>query len=309
MGTEKQMKSKLLAIGILLLIVGTGIIPAIAQDTGRPLQISRGDWLYVGGNGPGNYTKIQDAIDKATDNDTIFVYSGLYNETINISKSIALIGQDRKTTIIQGANGTEIIRVRDCSVELTGFTIQKYNETNFVGIEMADCWSCHIHDNYVTSCDIGMLIAATHSTSISNNTFYKCGNGIWIAIFANITITHNIIEGNTEGWGIYFQVVMFGLQYKNYITRNSIMNNSLGLGLFGAWSVVIQENNFIGNHQHAFFISSFFNKWNRNYWNQSSLVPKIILGSLGGMFINIKIPLVNFDWHPAQDPYEITRIR
>jgi len=42
--------------------------------------------LYVGGSGPGNYTKIQDAIDDANIFDTIFVYNGTYYEQITISK-------------------------------------------------------------------------------------------------------------------------------------------------------------------------------------------------------------------------------
>jgi len=36
--------------------------------------------LYVGGSGPGNYTKIQDAIDDASYGDTVFVYNGTYSD-------------------------------------------------------------------------------------------------------------------------------------------------------------------------------------------------------------------------------------
>jgi len=39
--------------------------------------------LYVGGNGPNNYTKIQDAIDDARDGDTVFVFNGTYFETLS----------------------------------------------------------------------------------------------------------------------------------------------------------------------------------------------------------------------------------
>jgi hypothetical protein len=42
---------KWLAVGIILLFVGTSIIPANAQNTEK--ETSRG-WLYVGGSGPGN---------------------------------------------------------------------------------------------------------------------------------------------------------------------------------------------------------------------------------------------------------------
>jgi len=56
------MKRKLLGVGIILLFVGTCIIPVTAQDTKKSQSTSRGDWLYVGGSGPGNFTRIQDAI-------------------------------------------------------------------------------------------------------------------------------------------------------------------------------------------------------------------------------------------------------
>ena len=297
------MIKKCLAVGIILLFFGTFIIPTIAKITEKPFgPTSRGNWLYVGGSGPGNYTKIQDAIDNASDNDNIYVYSGVYNENIVINKSISLIGQDRDSTKILGANGTEIIRLQDCSVELKGFTIQKCNGTNIIGIYIVDCWSTHIHENLVTSCDIGILMGSTDSTIISNNTIFNCSNGMFISVIANITITYNNIEGNGKGSGIELSIVAFGIRYKNYITRNSIMNTSLGLSLQGAWSVVIQENNFIGNQKDAFFIFSFFNKWNQNYWNQPSILPKIIPGRLG---LRGYIPLINFDWHPAQEPYDI----
>jgi parallel beta-helix repeat protein len=259
--------------------------------------------LYVGGNGPGDYTRIQDAIDNASDDDTIFVYSGLYNENIFINKSIILIGQERETTKILGVNGTELIRLLDCSVELTGFTIQNFNETNAVGISLTNCWNCHIHGNSITLCDIGILMGSSESTIISNNTIYNCSNGMSILMIANITITQNRIEGNGKSTGIELLGVAFGIRYKNYITRNSIMNNSLGLSLQGAWSVLIQENNFIGNQKDAFFLFSFFNKWNQNYWNEPSILPKIIPGRLG---LRGLIPLINFDWHPTQVPYNIS---
>jgi len=66
--------------------------------------------------------------------------------------------------------------------------------------------------------------------------------------------------------------------------------------------VAIQENNFIGNQQAAFFTASFFNFWDRNYWGKSSHLPKIIPGRLGLRGI---IPFINFDWHPAAEPYDI----
>ena len=294
-----------LAIAIILLLLGTSLTSAQTEHPVLSQPAAKGTWLYVGGNGPGNYTKIQDAIDNATDTDTIYVYSGIYNENIVINNSISLIGQNRATTTILGANGSDIVRLQDCSVELTGFTIQRYNKTNYLGLNIGECYSSYIDGNDIVSCSIGIDLSYSESTIISNNTVRNCTHGMLIALIANITITQNRFEGINDGWGIELGAVEFGIQYKNYITKNSFINYSVGLALFGAWALIIQENNFIGNQQHAVFITSFFNKWNQNYWGQSSRLPHIIPGSLGGLFINKKLPLINVDWHPAQTPYTI----
>ncbi|EMR74892.1 parallel beta-helix repeat (two copies) [Thermoplasmatales archaeon SCGC AB-540-F20] len=67
----------------------------------------RGTTLYVGGTGPNNYTKIQDAINDASDGYTVFVYndSSPYYESIIIDKSINLVGEDRDSTHIAGGGG------------------------------------------------------------------------------------------------------------------------------------------------------------------------------------------------------------
>ncbi|MBE3136035.1 MAG: hypothetical protein IMZ43_01355 [Thermoplasmata archaeon] len=66
-----------LTVSVILLFVGTCIIPSNAHDTEKPSQsTSRGNWLYVGGSGPGNYSTIQDAIDNASDSDTVYIYNG-----------------------------------------------------------------------------------------------------------------------------------------------------------------------------------------------------------------------------------------
>jgi parallel beta-helix repeat protein len=257
--------------------------------------------LYVGGSGPANYSKIQDAIDNAIEGDTVFVYSGSYDESIMINKSIVVCGEDRNTTFIIGGNTSEIVRIDDTSAEFKRFTVERQYNDFVNGIYISDCWSVNITENTVKSCEYGILITSSESLIVSKNTILNCSYGIVNVIIGNVTITQNTIDGNGEGSGIELQAAMF----KNYIKRNSITNNSIGINLMFTLFTVVQENNLLENQQQAFFTSSFFSKWQQNYWNRSHLLPKIIPGQFGGMMIHKRIPFLNFDWRPAQEPFDI----
>ena len=96
------MIKKILLIGLVLLFLGTYIAPSVAIDNVKksPNPIGSEKTLYVGGSGPGNYTKIQEAIDNSSDGDTVFVFIGTYFENIRIDRDINLIGENKETTII-----------------------------------------------------------------------------------------------------------------------------------------------------------------------------------------------------------------
>ena len=58
---------KILTIGIMLLFIGMNIATATGINVVEQSKVVTlgGNILYVGGNGTGNYSKIQDAIDAA----------------------------------------------------------------------------------------------------------------------------------------------------------------------------------------------------------------------------------------------------
>ncbi|MHA1233096.1 MAG: hypothetical protein ACTSPQ_20920, partial [Candidatus Helarchaeota archaeon] len=104
-------------------IIFTIVMPAIATNETNSFRLNEnGRVLYVGGSGPNNYTKIQDAIDNASDGDTVFVYSGIYHENIFVNKSIDIVGEYRYKTIIM-ADERDAINVTICDVNITRFTI------------------------------------------------------------------------------------------------------------------------------------------------------------------------------------------
>ena len=86
---------KSITIGIILLFLLSSTIPLTSG-----YEFSSNNIIYVDDDGTADYTRIQDAIDNASDRDTIYVYSGIYYELINVDKSLDIIGEYNNTTII-----------------------------------------------------------------------------------------------------------------------------------------------------------------------------------------------------------------
>ena len=291
---------KCLAVGIILLFIGTGIIPAIAQESEKPSQsTSRGNWLYVGGSGPGNYTKIQDAIDNASNGDTVFVYSGWYNESVIINKSIYVYGEGRDTTFIgRGEDPYTAVRILRDNVEFKRFTVLHGGH----GIYINGCVGGQISENYVEEGAYGIMVLNSDTVVVSNNTIYNYTEGVYIENSKNVIIRGNVINGG-EGFGIDIN----GFK-KISIKRNTIKNYVTGIFLVNTFFSVVQENNFLNNELDALFNEAFFTVWQRNYWNQPRLLPKVIHGRLGHGLIPIPW-FNNYDWHPAKQPYDIPGMR
>jgi len=119
---------KLLAVAIMILFISVSVIPSTGINVVKQITMptAKGDTLYVGGNGTGNYTSIQGAIDDASDGDTVFVYddSSPYYEHVVVDKSINLVGEDRDTTVIDGNGIANVISIIEDNVSISKFTIQ-----------------------------------------------------------------------------------------------------------------------------------------------------------------------------------------
>ncbi len=176
--------------------------------------------LYVGGNGPDNYTRIQDAIDDAEDGYTIFVYSGTYYENITIDKSIKLIGENVSTCIIDGTASATYFLVR---IEADGVQIQDFTLKNRYGLGVyaagtkeciiSNCifsdieegiWfktatSFEIHGCKFDDTDIAIFIEQSNNSVISHNFFFFSSISIFIERCENITVDENIFEKCKSG--------------------------------------------------------------------------------------------------------------
>jgi len=226
------MKRKCLVVGIILLFIGTAVVPSFGQNIETSSSASRGPWLYVGGSGPGNYTRIQDAIDNASDGDTIFVYSGVYYEHVVVNKTIDLIGEDKDTTVIDGGLIGVVIYVSSDGITISGFTVQNG--------------------------DNGILLDSSSNNTIMGNNASNNDDGIYLFLSSNNSIMGNNASNN--GYGIR----LFSSNNNNTIMGNNASNNGYGIRLGpSSDNNHLYHNNIMSNTQNAIDLGR--NIWDNGY--------------------------------------------
>ncbi|MCU0850120.1 MAG: pectinesterase family protein [Candidatus Thermoplasmatota archaeon] len=232
---------KIFTLGIIIVFLGVCFYPATAQPVKQAFSSPQGNWLYVGGAGPGNYTKIQDAIDNASTGDTIYVYQGTYHEALIIDTwSLTIIGENRDTTIIETNTSEDTITIKKSDISIHGFTIIGEDSGIYVRGEL---FSITISDNNIMQCYRGVEFQYdwdNFQIILENNNFYLNHCGIYL--FGDlwpITIRNNLFDENFNGMevGGTFLVI-----------ENNTFKNSQGSGLvlYGRESN-IQGNVFLEN--------------------------------------------------------------
>jgi parallel beta-helix repeat protein len=188
----------------------------------------------------------------------------------------------------------------------------------------------HFHDNID-----GLIILADNTLVVDN--VIKGNTGIGIDIKAdNVSILWNVIDSTDCGIFIDAEINHFQVQHNiineneygilcfavkdsdSSIVLNTFSNNSYGLSSHLSSRINIERNNFIGQGTYAYFEDSWWfqvNHWEGNYWADhygkgaraipgKALLFVIPLGYFQGTWC-IYSRWLNFDWHPAQEPYDI----
>ena len=242
---------------------------------------------------PDDYTTIQEAIDNAAEGDTIYVKKGIYHENIGITKPVSLIGEDRDSTIIDGApsEGYGVpISIKCDRVNLSGFTLSY----GYAGIQFHGVENCNISGNRITNAQFG--IRGGTWNNITGNIFEDIGLGGAIRFDGS---THNLVHKNyisscTEGvqvmWGSNYNTITentildckdVGIRPQesdwNMVTENTIKNNGIGISIYIANTNFITNNNVINNslnvgadewYARQWGYGYSLNSWKENYWSE-----------------------------------------
>jgi len=251
-----------------------------------------------------------------------------------------IITLDNMNSIVLKDSDSNSIVNNTLSNNVVGISLYYSNSNTIIGNDITNNFLSGMllwgHSNTVTGNNIssnkhrgGIWLLHAFDSTIKENTIIsnnQYGIDIDSESSRNIIMGNNISK-NDDG------IILQYYSNRNTIKGNIISNNLCGINLSSSFNVIL-KNNFLSNERHAFFSGSievnlkinlsdderrvFFhpasrNHWLRNYWEGDNSLPVRINGMKSFYLTNrsydiiwdFHIPWVDFDWLPAQEPYDI----
>jgi len=266
-------KKKIESVALIAILV----LSIFATITITTATASPDDVIYV----PDDYATIQEAVNAASDRDTIIVRSGTYYENVVVDKQLSLKGID--LPVVDANRSGNCITIYANNVSIEGFIIQNSGPYDFnSGIYLVSSTNCTISKNLLFNNRWGISAYQSCENKIVNNELSNNSIGI-VIIFSsnNNTITNNTLSLNSGGF--YLQ----SSSNHNTIAFNTIISNNNGIGLHECSgnriiNNVISNSSIIGlrvvnSGNNKIYLNSFIGNTNNvdsynstNIWNSTS---------------------------------------
>lgn len=179
------------------------------------------------------FATIQDAINAASEGDTIYVFGGTYEDSFSINKKITLMGsiEDGNSTITYTTDHQYTVKINADYI-------------NFTGFDLVD-----INNNIISQINGAMLYVNADNVIIQNCNFKFCRNGsaIYLDSADNNIIRNNIFDALNNG--IYFSSSVL-----NEIVNNTIVDcNDAGIEMMSSMSNRVY-NNYINKCNYGIYL-------------------------------------------------------
>jgi parallel beta-helix repeat protein len=290
----------------------TTVVDALVDDD---FDASSPGWHEI------RWKSIQNALDAASYNDLIYVFSGTYEEPILLSHGIQLYGEAAETTLLDAGGDGSVVTIQGTNCCLAGFTItQSGNEVTDAGV-LIEGYQAFVSTNTIRETTIGISAVNAKTPVIRYNAIVDNTQGLYLETEQCVVYSNNIEENEV---GVYLKEGNSNILWANeingndhgvhaealvdsWIWCNNITGSTQGLILESCTETSMMMNNFVDNRRHARFIKGENNVWMTNYWdnwiglrfNIDLPFPKIIVGRTGDLLS--LMPWINLDFQPAHE--------
>jgi parallel beta-helix repeat protein len=262
---------KLFGLVLISVIIASSIgMSACASDAAGS---SSSATIYV----PDDYAKIQDAVDSASEGDTIIVRDGTYRENVKVNRRLTIQSDRGSAPIIEaGRSDAHVLEVTADHVIISGFTVKDANGFSPisklpVGIYIhAD--HCTISDNTSENNPYGFFLSEAHNNTLINNTARdNQGDGVYLNFSSGNTLSNNTVVNSEFRNGI-----RLWHSDSNTLSSNSASNNIGGIRLDYSDNNVLEKNDVQSNENDGIIMY---------YSNNTRLVDNSAHGNSGDGFI------------------------
>lgn len=260
------------------------------------------------------YNTVQEAINAAPPEGTVWIAPGTYNESLIINKTLTIFGRlGTEPGFRGGGSGIAITLLPNASGSIiAGIVVTSWER----GIFVQNANGCRVYDNIITLVSSDAIVF--EGTNATNNLVFGnffLHNGVAInlmSLSANITVCNNIISLSDVG----LKVESSG----NIIYANIITENGVGISLKNSNDNRIYHNNFIGNNIQLSILASTGNVWDDgypsggNYWACHVSVDSFsgpnqdVEGSDGIADMSYTVATNNVDNYPLARPFSVHNI-
>ncbi|MHA2214421.1 MAG: NosD domain-containing protein [Candidatus Hodarchaeales archaeon] len=198
-----------------------------------------------------DFMSIQEAVNAASDGETIIVFQGTYIENVKVNKSVTIESYDGPdVTVVQASNNQDhVFKITSNNVTINGFTIERADYTYCAGFFINRCEFATISNNIGKNNWWFLYLYNSNHSFITNN-FYD--NSTYLAYSNNNTIRNN--DGSS---------LQFDISHNNDLLNNNFRGYT-GIYIQSSKHNSITNNTFIVDHDGITLYLSDYNLINNN---------------------------------------------
>ncbi len=240
---------KLIGGSVILLVLSSFIFLLSPQ-----VEVSLGETctteIIVAKSG-GDFSKIQEAIDNASNDAAISIMPGTYIENIVIDKSLSLVGTDRNAVFIQGSDDGHTVTIDSEDVLVSNISITGSSDSEFDSAVYSSYNRTSIQHCNLRSHANGIIFDSVHTGIIQNNTV-SMNNflGVMIKNSQSIEVYDNRVESTTMDYGIEIRK-----SHNLILCRNDLINNGRAGIYMQSCNDAYIENNTIERNKNGAIIN------------------------------------------------------